>query len=205
MKPLLIDTSLTLFSGASYTQYNLETGQRLTPVARSIAEGWAIPFRKIDAAVHWDADTVYFLNTMQVVRYRLSTKQVEPGYPKIIPFYWRGLWASDIDAVLHLDQQTYFFRREQYIRYDRSAKRTSIGVPQAIASFWKGLPRRVTGAIPLWEDLALFFVEDECYLYSLLQGKTVCGPVPFSEVIREGAPAFVHQLNHREESGEERL
>lgn len=58
MKPLLIDNILTLFGGDSYVQYNLETGHRLTPYARPIADQWRIPFPKIDSAVHWSADTV---------------------------------------------------------------------------------------------------------------------------------------------------
>ncbi len=202
MRPLRIDTTLTLFSGSSYTQYDLNTGQLLTLAPRLITDGWAIPFRKVDAAVHWEADSVYIMSAMQVVRYRLSTSKVESGYPKIIPFYWRGLWASDIDAVLRLNQQAYFFRKEQYIAATVSARQVSFGSAQPIASRWPGLPRRITGAIPLANEWVLFLSEDNGYVYSLQENKTVLGPIAFPDLIREGVAAIIRQVSQQEKLGE---
>ena len=201
MKPLLIDTILTLFSGDAYVQYTLETGQLLTPHARPIADGWRIPFPKIDAAVYWATDVVYFLNAMQVVRYSLSANQVDAGYPKIIPFYWRGLWASDIDAALRIDQKAWFFRKNQCLDYDVTTGRTGVNGPQPIARFWPGLPDSITGAVPLPDDFVLFFSGEAGYLYNRHQKRVAAGPLPLADLIQGGVSATIERLRNRKKPG----
>lgn len=194
MKPLLIDNVLTLFSGASYTQYNLETGLLLTPHARPIADGWAIPFPKIDAAVHWTTDTVYFLNDMQVIRYSLRTNRIDAGYPKLVPFYWRGLWASDIDAVLRIEQKAWFFRKNQCIDYDVTTGQINLSGPRPTTHFWPGLSEPVTGAVPISPDFVLFFSGGICRLYHQHQKRVVVGPLPFSELIQDGIQTHIEPV-----------
>lgn len=194
MKPLLINTTLTLFEGPSYTQYDTETGEKLTPSPRPIADGWTLPFTTIDAALNWGDGAVYFVRTMQVVRYSIERASVEPGYPKPLPFYWRGLWASDIDAAFRLDDFAHFFRRNEYIQYDINAGRADLNGPIRTTSIWNGLPKRVTGAVPLTDDYLLFTSKQACCVYDLLTDRTVAGPLPFAEFIQNGVPAFLDQL-----------
>jgi hypothetical protein len=100
----------------------------------------------IKASLRWSGSKVmFFLANGTYLRYDLSRKNVDSGYPKPIDdSNWPGLggYATQItSAIKWSDTQAYFFLTEQrYIRYNITADAVDVGYPMTVnGGTWPGL------------------------------------------------------------------
>jgi|GEM_PF-5335612 len=104
-------------------------------------EIWPGEQAAIDAVVLWNNGKAYFFRGDHYFQVDPDKKKVIAG-PLSIKEYWKGVFHSDIDAVIALWDRgkAYFFKGNEYIRYDIAADRADDGYPVRIgAGAWRGL------------------------------------------------------------------
>ena len=120
------------FSGNYYVAMDTKTnkfGKR-----KEIAEGWpGVPFTRIDAALHFDQESVYLFSANQYVRFDIKQNKVDEGYPALISERWVGVNFAKLDAAIYWGNgKVYFFREDRYVRYDVSNYSTDPGYPKQV-------------------------------------------------------------------------
>jgi len=127
-----ISNKVYFFCGLYYASMNVETGE--FSEAKKIKVGWpGVNFGRIDAALHFDDETVYFFSGNQYVRFNLKDNKVDDNYPELINKRWAGVNFDKIDAAIYWGNgKVYFFRDDQHIRYDVASFRADSGYPKHI-------------------------------------------------------------------------
>ena len=131
-EPTRLDDKVFFFCGEYYSEMDANTGE-FSP-AKKIIEGWpGVGFEKIDAALRFQHDTVYFFSGNQYVRYNVLENKADEGYPQLISERWLGVSFEKIDAAIYWGHgKVFFFRDDQYIRYDIVNYRADSGFPRHI-------------------------------------------------------------------------
>jgi hypothetical protein len=131
------------FKGAEYTRYDLVGGQVDPGYPQPIAPAWS-GFDQagfgadLDALAVWPNGKAYVFKGDQYLRYDVATDMVDAGYPRAIAEAWPGIFPSDLDAFLVVDNKAYAVRGEEYVRYDIETDLSDEGFPQPIAGTWLG-------------------------------------------------------------------
>jgi len=120
------------FCGQYYSAMDIATGE--FSEAKKIKEGWpGVNFERIDAALHFDDESVYFFSGNQYVRFSLKDNKVDDNYPELISKRWVGVNFDKIDAAIYWGNgKVYFFREDQHTRYDVASFRADPGYPKHI-------------------------------------------------------------------------
>ena len=128
----VLSNKVFFFCREFYTEMNVTTGKFSPP--KKISEGWpGVNFDKIDAALHFDQESVYFFSGNKYIRYNLKLNKVDEGYPQLINKRWVGLNFDRIDAAIYWGNgKVYFFREDQHIRYDVVSYSVDPGYPKYI-------------------------------------------------------------------------
>jgi hypothetical protein len=139
------------FRGSEYIRYDLTAGQVDPGYPQPIVPAWSgldlADFGSdIDAIAVWPNGKAYLFKGSQYLRYDVATDVVDSGYPASIEGAWPGLFSSDLDALMVVDQKAYAVRGAEYIRYDIETDRADDGFPQPIDGTWLG----AFGPQPLW-------------------------------------------------------
>jgi hypothetical protein len=83
------------FKGDSYVRYEMSERRYgiFEGYPQSIKDRWiGVIFDRIDAAIYWRFDKVYFFSGDQYIRYDMSNFQADAGYPKAIPSNYVQDW-----------------------------------------------------------------------------------------------------------------
>ncbi|MGO1073025.1 hemopexin repeat-containing protein [Lysobacter sp. CA199] len=140
-----------LFRGGDYYRYDIAADRVANGYPQSIATNWpglekfAGGARDIDAAFDAGNGKAYFFKDAQYLRYDLTARNVDPGYPLAISGNWAGLekfagGARDIEAAFFFSRsKLYFFKGDQYIRYNLDNDRADAYYPANLSdSSWPG-------------------------------------------------------------------
>ncbi len=83
---------LFFFKGNQYIQYDVKTDKSDSGYPKPIADGWPEIAGKfpdgIDAGMLWDDNIAYFFKGTQFVKYNVTAKKIEAGYPKDLKGNW---------------------------------------------------------------------------------------------------------------------
>ncbi|HRP33038.1 MAG TPA: hemopexin repeat-containing protein [Agriterribacter sp.] len=169
------------FAGPYYFRYKYEIDaiDERKPVFY-IREHWkGVWFEGIDASFNtkfigslspnyynwYNPNKLYMFKGSEYIRYDVISDKADDGYPKPISLHWRGLWSSNIDAVVYWkNEKVYFFKGSQYIRYDLKNDRADEGYPKLISAHWPGLwADGIDGAVN-WENGKIYFFKGEEYI-----------------------------------------
>ncbi|NQZ08077.1 MAG: hypothetical protein HRT35_13040 [Algicola sp.] len=128
-----LSNKVYFFLRSQYTVLDLTTGEFSDP--RQIAQGWpGVTFERIDAALHFEPDSVYLFSGRHYVRFNVRENKVDDGYPKLINERWVGVNFDKIDAAIYWGNgKVYFFREDQHVRYDVVSYRADPGYPKHIS------------------------------------------------------------------------
>lgn len=80
--------SLYFFQGGQYVRYEMSACRYGVSEGypQKIKDRWAgVIFDRIDAAIYWRFDKVYFFSGDQYIRYDMSNYRADAGYPKAVP------------------------------------------------------------------------------------------------------------------------
>ncbi|UCM90446.1 hemopexin repeat-containing protein [Streptomyces marincola] len=102
---------------------------------------------RIDAAVLWPNESVYFFQDDRYYRVNPKTKRVDPGYPRDTKDHWPGLWTTGQNLrggfvwphPVRGRRVAYFFLSAYYMRYDIENNAVDEGYPKPLAGNWPGL------------------------------------------------------------------
>ena len=86
---------------------------------------------------HTNGITYFFKGSLY---YRLNdtTHTVDPGYPRPIASFWKGV-PDNLDTVLTTNNgQTYFFKENLFYGFNHTAGQVDDGFPKSIA-LWRGI------------------------------------------------------------------
>ena len=90
-------------------------------------------FERLDAALEFGRNTVFFFSGSQYVRFNMRTGRVDEGYPDSIRKRWVGVTFDRIDAAIHWGNgKVYFFKDDQQIRYDMTTYKADPSYPKQI-------------------------------------------------------------------------
>ncbi|EDO40771.1 predicted protein, partial [Nematostella vectensis] len=111
---------------------------------------------------------------------------VDPGYPKAISAYWRGV-PSGVEAAFnwYVDGVTYFFKGSQYYRFNDDKVRVDPGYPRNISSFWKGIPNDID-TVFVWSDGHTYFFKANLFYRFNRESKQVDPGYPQSVSLWRG-------------------
>lgn len=80
----------------------------------------------------------YFFKGSDYYRFNDATQAVDPGYPRSIASFWKGV-PNNLDTVLSFNNgQTYFFKDNLFYRFNNTAEQVDIEYPKSIA-LWRGI------------------------------------------------------------------
>ncbi|MEM9458541.1 MAG: hemopexin repeat-containing protein [Myxococcota bacterium] len=128
-----LDHKIYMFRRDEYIAVDVETG-KVDEGPKKIRDGWpGVPFKKIDAVVATDMESIYFFAGGQYVRFNGRTGKVDEGYPQSIQTRWIGLTLERVDAAIYWGGgKIYFFRGDQHFRYDIVTLRADPGYPKPV-------------------------------------------------------------------------
>jgi len=134
------------FKGGEFIQYDIQADRADQGFPQPINEQtWPglVWTDGIDAAVNWGNGKIFFFKGNKYLRYDITKKSVDSGYPKVIDGRtWPGMiWTSGIDDVVNWGNgKAYFFKEYEYIRYDILEDRADPGYPKPVnRQTWPGL------------------------------------------------------------------
>lgn len=179
--------SIYFIRGSKYARYDRET--KATDPPRPLYELFPalhdVGFERIDDAFRAKGLTsfatgepldnklfVFRQNRMLILD--MVTKQIEPGFPKLINEVFKGLPFERIDAVVVTGFDcVYFFFGNQYVRYNPLKACVEEGYPQPIAKRWVGLTfDRIDAAVYWGSGKVFFFKGDQHIRYDLANYRT---------------------------------
>jgi len=101
----------------------------------------------------------------RVLRFDLSTKKKDPGYPMPLAEAFPGLPFERIDAGLVTGfDAIYFFYGDQYVRFNPQTNRVDDGYPQPIAKRWVGLTFDRLDAAVYWGNSKVYFFKGDQHI-----------------------------------------
>lgn len=127
-----LNKKVFFFHQGQSTALNTTTNTFSKP--QPIAKDWpGVTFNRIDAALQFEAGSVYLFSGNQYVRFNVEKNKADEGYPALINERWVGVNFSKIDAAIYWgDGKVYFFREDQYVRYDISNYCADPGYPKQV-------------------------------------------------------------------------
>jgi len=121
---------------------------------------------KIDAVFRWSNGLVYFFLGSNYYRYNESRHVIDPGYPRPISDFWKGI-PSSIDGVFrYANGFTYFFKGNKYYRFNDTSLSVDPGYPRSISDFWEGVPNNIDDVISYSNGFAYFFKGAQYYRFN---------------------------------------
>lgn len=88
-------------------------------------------FRYTDGITYFFKGSVYY-------RFNDTTQAVDPGYPRSIASFWKGV-PDNLDTVFSASNgHTYFFKENLFYRFNDTAGQVDNGYPKSIA-LWRGI------------------------------------------------------------------
>jgi alkaline phosphatase D len=182
---------------------SLKNPQGMTYIVQSVALNTlrVRPAIQKTCAVVWPNGKAYFFKGAQYVRYNMDAQHegVEPGYPKSIRGYWKGLAEAlprGIDsAVVWPNGRAYFFSGNGYVAYALDPEGVIDGYPKYIALNWGNWPshwRDGIDAALVWDaNRAYFFKGAEYIRYNIPEDRVEPGyPKPIAGIWPGLAEAF---------------
>jgi len=132
-----------LFRGSDYLRYDPSKDRMESGYPKNRRANWKkLDFDRIDAAVRWKGNKVYFFRKNRYARYDMKADRVDPGYPKVLNSgSWKGVSFPRIDAAVNWGGgKVYLFYADQYIRFDIKKDRADAGYPKRVGNNnWKGV------------------------------------------------------------------
>ena len=99
----------------------------------------------------------------------------------IVP-YWKGVWASRIDAILNTeDGKAYFFKGDKFVAFDVKKDAVDEGYPKNVKQKWTNLPFTRIDAAIYWKKEAVYFFKDNKYVK--------CNPI--TNLMEPGYPKLI--------------
>ena len=152
----------------------------------------------LTSAVTAHTGKIYFFGGNDYWRFDLARDAVDPGYPKPISRFWRGL-SGRVDAAIpgqgDRARKIYFFQGREYIRYDMEADRVDPEYPKPIEGNWPGLGGApIDAAITLPNGKLYFFRGGEYWRYDWEDDRVDPG---YPKAVRDhwpGLPAHIDAL-----------
>ena len=169
--------------GEQYQRYEIDADSA-AGLSRDIAEDWPglARFegggRNIEAAFNNGDGKAYFFKGNEYIRYTISSRTVDPGYPRSIQSNWSGLegfegGAQHLDAAFSNGDVVYFFKGKEYIRFDLDNDRTDARYPRDISHLtWEGLhvwSGHIDAALQWTNNRTQFFKEGAYIRYDIRQ------------------------------------
>lgn len=119
----------------------------------------------------------YFFAGDQYVRFDVTSRSADAGYPKPIAGNWHGAFDRDIDAAMVRPDgsHAYFFQGSGYVKIDMKTNTVLPGYPKPISANWPGLFDSDIDAVlaaPGW-DRCFFFRGSEYVRYDLTANRAV--------------------------------
>ncbi len=127
----------------------------------------------VDAAVKWPHNNkVYFFKDDKYIRYNISNRKVDAGYPKKIAQAWSGFpsnFQNGVDAAITwpTNNKIYFFKGNKYLRYDTNNHSVDPGYPKLIKNAWRQFPNSFQNGISAgfaWPNGKIYFFKDDEYI-----------------------------------------
>jgi hypothetical protein len=162
----LMDTKAYFFAGNSYVCYDMQADAVIPGYPKPIAGNWPIPFTSsIDTVLRIDAETIYFVQGPQCVRYNSITRQAGALQP--LAAVWPGLPFTDrIDVALRWDANTvYFFKDDLYVKFDLNANAVLPNYPQKISASWRGAAFSAGAGFSAGINTAIRWNNDKVYFF----------------------------------------
>ncbi|MFT4927543.1 MAG: hypothetical protein ACI8WB_003654 [Phenylobacterium sp.] len=112
----------------------MDTSDNSFGTPKPISEGWpGVTFGRIDAALHFEPESVYLFSGNQYVRFNIKENKVDEGYPALISERWVGVNFVQLDGAIYWGNgKVYFFREDRYVRYDVSNYNADPGYPKQV-------------------------------------------------------------------------
>jgi alkaline phosphatase D len=135
--------------------------ERTVPLASTRAR--PAPKEKMSVVV-WPNGKAFFFKGDRYVRWDIAAGCADPGYPKPVAPYWKGLGDGRFDAaVVWTNKKAYFFEGNGYVAYLVDADKVGSEI-RYIARYWRGLWQDGVDAAVVWNNGKAFFFKGSEYI-----------------------------------------
>jgi hypothetical protein len=123
------------------------------------------PVEGIDAVVMWNNGKAYFFKGETYIRYDITARKVDNGYPAPISPNWHSIWPGGVDsAMVYPNGKAYFFKEGWYMRYDIAGDSVDPNYPAKIEDGWKGVWTDGIDAAVVWNNGKAYFFKGAEYI-----------------------------------------
>ena len=96
------------------------------------------PFLFVCFVSRYTNGITYFFKDSLYYRFNDTTQMVDPGYPRPIASFWKGVPDNFDTVYISGCGHVYFFKENLFYRFNQTAEQADSGFPKSLA-LWRGI------------------------------------------------------------------